>query len=237
MSRPVIHVEAGVRSHSLNEPWPEEHIRTSIDAISALLLAATTAAQDNLLLEGFSKSIIKVTGNSVVSAINRYAKPIPVKRLDPRLLVTLHRRELRMHGKAQAVANRILDLAAEQPILWPVHPAMRGYVPYADNDVVEPLPYVDMIEVLSASKGLLTDSGGLVEEATTLGVPTAILRNVNDRPEAVEAGIARVFPPTPQGVDNAFTWLQTAERLGPSTVFGDVDSADKIADEIIKATS
>jgi UDP-N-acetylglucosamine 2-epimerase (non-hydrolysing) len=149
----------------------------------------------------------------------------------------MHRREWLAHADLDAWTAALAEAAAAHPaleIVWPVHPHVEPRLPKATLPptvkLVAPLPYKAMIALLMGATGVLTDSGGLCEEAATLGIPTAILRNHNDRPEAVEAGVARAFAPTPAGVADA---LRVIAHGGlprrPTDVFGTAESAAHVA--------
>ena len=235
----IAHIEAGVRSHA-QEPWPEEHTRVNIDMIASRYYAPTEHARSNLLGEDVPYRDIRVTGNTAVSALARYTNARPSPEKGATILVTLHRRELRVRDRARKVIDQLFNMARDLPhiaFFWPVHPAMRGYIPETPpaNFVLSgPVSYKQNVEGLAECRGVLTDSGGLVEESATLGVPCAILRNVNDRPEAVDAGVARLFAPTPKGVVDAVTCLveRKLPRV-PSNCFGNATAAQNIAKELI----
>jgi len=238
---PIAHVEAGVRSGSLDEPWPEEGFRREISALAALHLAATPTAYANLLAEGVLARDIRLTGNPVVSALARYAET-EARAPQPYLVVTMHRREWREHDDPRAFLRALERCAEARPFvdtIWPVHPAVAPMLPKrsdAQNVWLEkPLPYVEMIALLRGACGLITDSGGLVEEAATLGIPAAIMRRHNDRPEAVEAGVALRFDPDENGVAMAFDALAGgALPRRPSDLYGAPDAAAQIARALVR---
>ena len=208
---PVVHVEAGLRTSDVYSPFPEEMNRRLTTRLSSLHLAPTPAAARNLLSEGVPGSDVTVTGNTVIDALlETVARPVRFR--DPFLaalpgdgrrlvLVTTHRRESwgdRMAGVARALAR----IAATEPdvvVLLPVHrnpvvrevllPPLQGL---ANVVVTEPLPYGEFAHLLGRAHLVLTDSGGLQEEAPSLGVPVLVLRDNTERPEAVTAGTARL---------------------------------------------
>lgn len=243
---PVAHVEAGVRSHDLNDPWPEEQNRVSITRIASLHLAPTSTAFANLVAEGVAPNTIRVTGNTVVSALARYAPGVRATNPpDNLVLVTLHRREIQRADRLGALLQAIADEARARPattVLWPVHPACAKYLNRAlapRNLVLEnPLTYEPFVRTLARTKLVITDSGGLVEEAATLGVPTVILRMTNDRPEAVDAEMAYRLDPTPDGVRAAFRVADDVSQFPiprePTSVFGDPGAAGIVARELAR---
>jgi UDP-N-acetylglucosamine 2-epimerase (non-hydrolysing) len=241
----LAHVEAGVRSGNLQEPWPEEGFRREITRLADWHYAPTSTAYANLFVENISPQRILMTGNTVVSAL---AQAGAVARApESYLLMTMHRREwldkVDLVGWGVAVA----EAARQHPtlgVVWPMHPAVaaRWHAPTqsfsmmpANLNIVKPLSHADMLDRLSKCQGLVTDSGGLVEEAATLGIPTAILRRYNDRPEAVEVGIAREYPPTAEGLLMAVDMLARGviERC-PTAAYGDASAAEQVARHLAK---
>lgn len=234
----LAHVEAGVRSGNLDEPWPEEGFRREITQLADWHYAPTAQAYANLIAEGVAQNRIRFAGNPVVSALARYAPYKAVTPPFPQVLVTMHRREWLQSGAVTDVYRALVAAAHTDErvtYVWPMHPAVATQIPtndaYAPNlQLVAPLRYKDAILFLTQSIGVITDSGGLVEEAATLGVPAAIMRRYNDRPEAVEAGIAMQFDPTSAGVEAAVATLlggRMARR--PTSAFGQFDAAAQIA--------
>jgi UDP-N-acetylglucosamine 2-epimerase len=208
---PVAHVEAGLRSGSLAEPRPEEMNRRATDAMSDLLFAPTERAADNLLREGVDPWRISVTGNTVVDAFNAVAaQPFDLERsglaglaLEGRqlVLVTVHRRE--NHGAAvQEICAGLRSIArhcGDIQFVLPVHlnPNVQGPVEAALGDLdnvslVPPLDYPELVWLMSRCRFVITDSGGLQEEAVGLGKPVLVLRDRTERVEGVEAGLARL---------------------------------------------
>jgi UDP-N-acetylglucosamine 2-epimerase (non-hydrolysing) len=241
---PVVHIEAGLRSGNLQEPWPEERIRRGISMRAAFHLCPTERAKQNLLAEGIPECRVRVTGNPVVSAIHRYADPTPVETPESQIFVTMHRREWTEKGKAHVLKTifALVEQALKNPsikFLWPMHPGVSklsgmGDMATPKNVVIcPPLAYQETIKQLKVSIGVATDSGGLQEEAAVLGVPCAVLRNLTDRPESVEAGIAKLFSPGPEGIKAAIQCLIARELpRKPSNIYGTPESAKLIADQL-----
>jgi UDP-N-acetylglucosamine 2-epimerase (non-hydrolysing) len=209
----VAHVEAGLRSGDLQQPWPEEMNRSVADRLSNLLFAPTEGARENLLRENISAERIVVTGNTVVDALltvcgklesdpdlrraaaERVAFLDPGKRL---ILVTGHRRE--NLGQAFERICRALRRLADQPdieIVYPVHlnprvqePVRRILEGVPNVHLIEPLDYLPFVYLMKRSDIILTDSGGIQEEAPSLGKPVLVMRDVTERPEALRGGSA-----------------------------------------------
>jgi UDP-N-acetylglucosamine 2-epimerase (non-hydrolysing) len=209
---PVIHVEAGLRSGDIHSPFPEEANRKITTQIAALHLAPTETSRANLLAEGVSDSTIVVTGNTVIDALlTTVGKEIAFS--DPRLedlaasgrrilLVTTHRRE-NWGGAMEGVGRALARIAREFPDLEIVLPAHRNPIvrdavlPQLEGvgnvTVTEPLAYGEFARMMSLSTVILTDSGGVQEEAPSLGKPVLVMRENTERPEAVEAGTVRLI--------------------------------------------
>jgi UDP-N-acetylglucosamine 2-epimerase (non-hydrolysing) len=231
---PLIHLEAGVRSGCLTDPAPEEAIRIEIDRLSDLLLAPTEYAANNLdYLD--NNWTVDVTGSTTVSALARYTDAHPGPESGPTIFVTLHRGELQERNAAEVIGE-LWQIARDLPrihFFWPVHPTMEKFIPthLPPNMVLTgPLDHADVAQRISTARGVLTDSGGVSEEAATLGVPAVHLRFHTDRPEAIHWGIAERHDPTPQGVSDAVEVLATRSIYRePCPVFGTPTAASQAA--------
>lgn len=209
---PVIHAEAGLRSFNLFSPFPEEANRKITSQITSLHLAPTATSKENLLREAITEEDIVVTGNTVIDALlHTVEQQLPFT--DPQLeeiassgkrvlLVTTHRRENQgeaMRGVGRALA-RIADAEPELTIVLPAHrnPVVREAVlPAIEGKpnvvVTEPLAYGEFTRMLSVTHVVLTDSGGVQEEAPSLGKPVLVMRENTERPEAVTAGTVKLI--------------------------------------------
>jgi UDP-N-acetylglucosamine 2-epimerase (non-hydrolysing) len=250
----VAHVEAGLRTGDRSRPFPEEMNRLIADRVSDWHFAPTERARQNLRREGIEDRSIRVTGNTVVDAVlDVAAQPCPrgVSTLlepDTRLvLVTAHRRE--SFGPAlEAVCRAVRQLAVLfddirvvypvhlNPHVWrPVHQSLRN-VPRVR--LIPPVDYLTLVHLMKNSTLILTDSGGIQEEAPSLGVPVLVLRETTERPEAVEAGAARVVGTDPDRIVAEGGRLLTdpaahAAMVSGRSPFGDGRAAQRIADALI----
>lgn len=244
MNIPIAHVEAGIRSHNDYEPWPEEGIRKAIAKYAFWHYASTDNARKNLLAEGIPPQAIRVTGNTAVSAIQRYTGLQYDRAGQNLVLITLHRREFCDLG-AENVREviRTVQIAADERqetlFLWPMHPHVRelageDHIPQRPRlRILPPLPYPRMAQYTSMARGVITDSGGLQEEAGVLGVPCAVMRNVTDRPESIDAGTAKLFPPTPDGMKAAIRCILGNELpRKPLDCYGTPDAAHLVASHL-----
>jgi UDP-N-acetylglucosamine 2-epimerase len=211
----VGHVEAGLRSGDLTRPFPEEGFRRLTGVLAHLHFAPTPLARENLLREGVSDETIHVTGNPVVDALLRIAErpdDVRERRLlellarardggRPFALLTAHRRES-FGEPMERIFRAVLALVEREPelaVLYPVHPNPRVREPaerilggHSRVHLVPPLRYPDLVKALAGAALVLTDSGGIQEEAPSFGTPVLVLREVTERPEGVDAGVARV---------------------------------------------
>lgn len=242
---PLGHVEAGLRSGEPNLPWPEEHNRRAIDAIATLLFAPSAGAAANL--RGLPGRAI-VTGNTGIDALMWMRARSPLTLHDSavkHILVTCHRREA--IPRLPAVQQALLRLA-ERPdvrLHLPVHPnpaiapAMRAALHHHPRIMIEDaLPYSALVRLLLSCDLLLTDSGGLQEEAPALGLPTLVLRDISERPEVIASGNARLVGLDPDRiVGEATRLLDDPARLHamarPAFPYGNGDAAARITDAIL----
>lgn len=249
---PVVHLEAGLRSGDLSSPFPEEANRQVTARVARLHLAPTSGARDNLLAEGVASDRIVVTGNTVIDALLEAAE-ISVPFGDPRvarladsgapiLVVTTHRRE-NLGDNMVRIGRVVSELAARYPdwrIVLPVHrnPKVREVllplVEGRDNVVVtEPLDYAQFARLLGLCRFVLTDSGGVQEEAPSLGRPVLVLRQNTERPEAVDAGAVRLVGTEPgrvlaeaeQLIEDPEHYAAMAESVNP---YGDGRAAHRV---------
>lgn len=242
---PVGHVEAGLRSHNMREPFPEEANRRLTDVLTDLELPPTPLARDNLLREGKLTDRMVVTGNTAVDAVRIMAERarLPDHVQDgPLVAITMHRRE--NLPVMAGLAGALRELALANPdihFVYPLHlsPAVREAVVPAlgdlDNVLLdEPWDYLSMIALLNASKLVITDSGGIQEEGAALGIPVAVLRNVTERPEGVAAGTLKLLGNDPAAVKDALFQLLADEaglaamRAAPNP-YGDGHAGERVA--------
>lgn len=261
---PVCHIEAGLRSGDLHHPWPEEANRKMIGSFAALHCAPTETAAQALLRENVDPGTVHVTGNTVIDALHWIidrvkANPalangladLEAKFQGKRIIgVTSHRRENFGEGMA-AIAEAIKRLAARDDVavIFPVHlnpnvrKVMNDRLTGLDNiALIDPLDYPHFARLLDIADLMLTDSGGVQEEAPALGKPVLVMRETTERPEGIEAGTARLV-----GTD-AHVIVAEAERLldDPDAYaamarahnpFGDGDSARRICNLLHNATA
>ncbi|MCY7371005.1 MAG: UDP-N-acetylglucosamine 2-epimerase (non-hydrolyzing) [Polaromonas sp.] len=201
---PFAHVEAGLRTFKVSEPFPEEFNRVAVGRLACLHFCPTSRASSNLLAEHIDPSTVHLTGNTVIDALQfttQRLKQRPAREFDHTVLLTAHRRE-NLGEPLVAICQAVLDLCRQFPelkVLYPVHPnpQVRGVAErllgnHPQIRLSEPLDYPDLVAAMQQAKIILTDSGGIQEEAPALGKPVLVLRAVTERPEAVELGAAKL---------------------------------------------
>ncbi len=250
---PFGHVEAGLRTDDIYSPFPEEANRRLVGPIAAYHFTPTERSRDKLLAEQIDPARIHLTGNTVVDALHSIVDrdlplPLSIASDTPLILVTLHRRENfgePMRGVMGAI-RRVLEAQPEAVAVYPVHPNPKvqgmahevlGSVPNAH--LIDPVGYGEFIGLMKRATLIMTDSGGVQEEAPSLGVPLLVLRDTTERPEGVEAGVARLA-----GTDSDAIFGHAIELLtdpaareamrGAGNPYGDGHAAERIV-EILRA--
>ena len=261
---PVGHVEAGLRTHDIYSPWPEEMNRQMTSRIATYHFAPTSLSKENLLKEGIPENHIYVTGNTVIDALHLMVKQLNIDWQQPqprkRVLITGHRRENFGEGFLH-VCQAIKTLAQKYPMvefIYPVHPNpnVRKTIleVFGLNEVaqtwrlneqdtssisnlkfVEPLDYVEFVTMMAKSTVVLTDSGGIQEEAPGLGKPVLVMRDTTERPEAVDAGTVRLVGTDQQKIvdevsrllDDDDWYHQMSHAVNP---YGDGHACQRILD-------
>jgi len=260
----VGHVEAGLRTGDKYHPFPEEINRQITSVIADLHFAPTDFARANLLHEGIPDRRIRVTGNTVIDALNHIIDtPMPaqveqwlqlwgIEKNHRRLvLVTAHRREnfgLPIRQICQALRVLSERFGSEVQFVYPVHlnpniqqPVHEILAGLENVHLVDPLDYLSLIHLMKSATLVLTDSGGIQEEASGLGKPTLVLREVTERPEGLQAGVLKLVGADPEKIINETTRLLEDEaayvRMAQATnIFGDGKAAGRIVDALVTFT-
>ncbi len=251
---PVAHVEAGLRTGDLFQPFPEEFNRVVATRVTALHFAPTDWARRNLLAEGVLDACIQVTGNSGIDAILEVAGALEQGRLaapawpclEPKrklIVVTAHRRESFGEG-IEHICDALAELAArpDVQIVYPVHrnpnvldPVTSRLEGHPHIVLTEPLDYVSFVDLMRRAYLIVTDSGGIQEEAPSLGKPVLVLRERTERPEAVEAGTVKLVGSDPGKIATEAAWLldDPAEYQRRSRIhnpYGDGHASERITE-------
>ncbi|MED9927864.1 MAG: UDP-N-acetylglucosamine 2-epimerase (non-hydrolyzing) [Slackia isoflavoniconvertens] len=249
---PVGHVEAGLRTHDIYSPWPEEFNRQAVDIVTEYYFAPTEVSKQNLLDEGKPAGKIFVTGNTGIDALattvrDDYSHEVLDWAEGSRLiLITAHRRENQgepMHRMFRAI-RRVMDEHPDVKAVYPIH--MNPVVRKAAHEeldgcdrlrIIDPLEVLDFHNFLARSYLVLTDSGGIQEEAPGLGKPVLVMRDTTERPEGVAAGTLRLVGTDEEVIYNAFTELldddAAYEKMShASNPYGDGHACLRIADAL-----
>jgi UDP-N-acetylglucosamine 2-epimerase len=247
---PIAHIEAGLRTHDLTRPFPEEANRVLISRLAERHYCPTGNSAQNLISEGIDPSCVRVTGNTVVDAFQFTLKKLGLDRdhseSTRHVLVTAHRRESWGSG-IDEIFSAVAELAGHFPshlFTLPVHlnPIVRASAErilstYSNVGVTEPLSYPDLVALLNKSTLVITDSGGLQEEAVSAGIPTLVTRTETDRPEGIAEGILQLVGTTRNViVDRGSDVLRrsTELRRPSSQVYGDGKAATRIAADLFE---
>ena len=250
MQIPVGHVEAGLRTYNIYSPYPEEFNRQAVSIVSKYNFAPTKMSEDNLLREGRPQENIFITGNTAIDALKTtvrddYTHPELEWAKDSRLIMlTAHRRENLgepMHHMFRAI-KRIIDETPDIKVIYPIHmnPVVREAANevFGDEDrvhIIEPLDVLDFHNFLAKSYLILTDSGGVQEEAPSLGKPVLVMRDTTERPEGIAAGTLKLVGTDEEFIYNTFkTLLEDVEEYKKmshaSNPYGDGNASKRIAD-------
>lgn len=249
---PVGHVEAGLRTNNIYSPYPEEFNRQAVSIVSQLNFAPTEKARFNLICEGKKSETIFVTGNTAIDALNttvteHYEHPELAWASGSRLIfITAHRRENlgdSMRHMFRAI-RRVIEKHSDVKALYPVHmnPMVReiaeSELENCDNiHLVEPLDVIACHNIMARSYLILTDSGGIQEEAPSLGKPVLVMRDTTERPEGIEAGTLRLVGTDEHTIFHAFNTLlentEEYEKMAKSVnPYGDGHACERIADVV-----
>jgi UDP-N-acetylglucosamine 2-epimerase (non-hydrolysing) len=250
---PVAHLEAGLRTGDRFNPFPEEINRRVVTLLADLHFAPTSLARDHLVREGVAPERISVTGNTVVDALlmisdravrQGWTPPPPLAGLAARrlILVTSHRRESFGAG-LEGICRALVEIArrhSDVEIVYPVHlnPRVRATVERELGGqprihLLEPLDYLAFVHLMRRSYMILTDSGGVQEEAPSFGVPVLVLREATERPESIEAGVARLVGTSTPGIVEAASELLSdpdahAAMACATNPYGDGHAAERV---------
>jgi UDP-N-acetylglucosamine 2-epimerase (non-hydrolysing) len=263
---PVVHIEAGLRTGDMTSPWPEEANRKLAGALAVVHFAPTPCSRDNLLREGVAPESIYVTGNTVIDALNGMVNKIeqdlvlshklssefsflsPERRF---ILVTGHRRENFGEG-FERICQALAETAVLFPhidIVYPVHlnphvqqpvKSLLGHIP--NIHLIEPVDYLPFVYLMKSAYIILTDSGGIQEEAPSLGKPVLVMRDITERPEAVASGTVKLVGTDIEKIVGNITLLVTNNELYQQmscaqNPYGDGKASERIAEVIVQLAS
>ena len=247
---PVGHVEAGLRTYNLDSPWPEEFNRQAVSIISKFNFCPTELSKQNLLNEGKDSNTMFITGNTAIDALQTtvredyYNENLDWANGSKLIMLTAHRRENLgepMENMFRAI-RRIVDEHADVKVIYPIHmnPVVRETANkiLGDDDrirIIEPLEVIDFHNFLARSYMILTDSGGIQEEAPSLGKPVLVMRDTTERPEGIKAGTVKLVGTDEQVIYDNFKLLlenkEVYEKMSHAqNPYGDGTACKQIAD-------
>lgn len=251
---PVGHVEAGLRTYNLDSPWPEEFNRQAVSIISKFNFCPTALSKQNLLKEGKDPSTLYVTGNTAIDALKTTVREdyqndnLDWAKDDRLIMLTAHRREnigKPMEHMFKAI-KRIVDEYEDVKVIYPIHmnPVVREIANRILGDesrvrIIEPLEVVDFHNFLARSYMILTDSGGIQEEAPSLGKPVLVMRDTTERPEGIKAGTLKLVGTEEEVIYKNFKLLlndknEYAKMSKAQNPYGDGTACKQIADILEK---
>jgi UDP-N-acetylglucosamine 2-epimerase (non-hydrolysing) len=232
------HIEAGLRTFNKFQPFPEEVNRQLITNLADFHFAPTELNKNNLLAEKVEAKTIHVTGNTIVDALFVIKGKYSVTSNDKIVLITAHRRE-NFGAGIRNICDAIAELAIKLPdyqFVYPVHknPNIHNVVyeklnGYKNIKLQEPLDYINFIKLMMRCKMIITDSGGVQEEATTLGIPTIVLREITERPEGIDSNILKIIGTNKKMIiDTTLDLLKSNKLCNSSNVYGDGTASERI---------
>ena len=247
---PFAHIEAGLRTHNLENPFPEEYFRRMISLTTAIHFVPTAATAENLLREGVPAERIIVTGNTITDVIE-FMRPPDLQPLEPNqdtvgsetagnILITCHRRE-NQNGNFHILVETVKTLAQEYPALkftWLSHKTpfiqqeLQGdlFGQHQNVKVIPPVGLIEMYRLYETTRLIITDSGGVQEEAPGFNIPVIVIRDVTERSESVDLGFSILTGMNRQKILDAFRYFMGNERTMMINPYGDAHAATKIVD-------
>jgi UDP-N-acetylglucosamine 2-epimerase (non-hydrolysing) len=241
---PFFHVEAGLRTNDFNQPFPEEYYRKTISSLATTHFAPTLTAQQNLITECISRDSIIVTGNTVIDNLKKHISDNDITwdrpTRDGLVLITIHRRENRMYNIA-SICSRIIYFCENHPqknFLWLTHPGftIKQYIDkHPDNlTIANPVSFLEMLNLYQRTNLIITDSGGIQEEASYLGIPTLLFRTKTERIEGINSGISKYLKDEDNDLDLVMDALNMKRQRSFNTIYGDGKASKRIVDYLVK---
>lgn len=240
---PFLHVEAGLRTNDFGEPFPEEYFRKTISTISTFHFAPTLHAEQMLIAEGIPEKSIVLTGNTVIDNLRQLKNSTKLDTFKhtehPLILITIHRRE-NIKENLAAITDRILHYVSSNPdksFVWISNPGYKIDVhsTLSNLSLVQPVSFFEMIEYYKCAQLIITDSGGIQEEAAYLGIPTLLFRTKTERIEGITSGISKYIEESDDHLDSIITNLTKHQSSDYNPIYGDGYASKRIVDFVLNS--
>lgn len=237
---PFIHIEAGLRTDDFSQPFPEEYFRKTIATIATMHFAPTTNAEKKLIEEGVSQNSIVVSGNTVIDNLREYKNLTNFLNINitenKLILITIHRRE-NIKNNLQSITNRIIHCVKSNPnksFVWIDNPGYKIAVntPLTNLKMIQPVSFFEMVELYKRTQLIITDSGGIQEEAAYLGIPTLLFRTKTERIEGINSGISKYIEDSDNDLDAVIMKLNKNRLIDFNTIYGDGYASKRIVDHL-----
>jgi UDP-N-acetylglucosamine 2-epimerase len=253
---PFYHLEAGLRTFDIYNPYPEEFNRKATSIVASFHFCPTAISKQNLINEGVREDLIQVVGNTVVDVLVEYKDGLisgteyrninlrkNIHELEDKVLITCHRRENHGENLTQIIRS-VKDLAINHPelqFIWIAHPNPKvmqqlynsGLSELENILLIEPIDYEDLIKLMNNVKIIISDSGGIQEEAPSFKVPVLILREATERPEGVQAGFAFLVGAKSEKIKEKFEYCLNNEVRIVSNPYGDGRASERVVDRLM----
>lgn len=238
---PFFHIEAGLRTEDLSQPFPEEFFRKTISCITSIHFAPTKASEKNLINEGVDLNSILVTGNTGIDNLkhlNNLNEHKDFNIVNNKLvLLTIHRRE-NIKNNLQSIIHRITYYIKNNPdksFLWIDNPGFKIKncinMKFDNLKIIQPISFIEMVKIYKKSQLIITDSGGIQEEAAYLGIPTLLFRTKTERIEGIDTGISKYIEDSDIDLDYVIKELNNnIDKTNFKTIYGDGDASMRIVD-------
>lgn len=237
---PFAHIESGLRTQDFDEPFPEEYYRKTIATLAALHFAPTLLAKTNLINEGIKSNTILVTGNTAIDNLRQFYSNREEKVVTKNLiLITIHRRE-NIQNKLETIRNRIIQFVKANPemlFIWLDNPGYKMDASIFENltnlKMIAPISYFEMLELYQKTKLIITDSGGIQEEAAYLGLPTLLFRTKTERIEGIQEGISKYIDDLEIDLKTEIELLSKKQPTTFNPIYGNGYASEQIVDCIL----
>ncbi|MBK9192137.1 MAG: UDP-N-acetylglucosamine 2-epimerase [Crocinitomicaceae bacterium] len=237
---PFIHIEAGLRTDDFSQPFPEEYFRKTISTIATMHFAPTANAEKKLIDEGISPNSIVVTGNTVIDNLRQFKDITEFKNINIAdnnlILITIHRRE-NIKNDFQSIKNRIIQFVQNNPNKSFICIDNPGFniefninIQLTNLKIIQPVSFFEMFEFYKRARLIITDSGGIQEEAAYLGVPTLLFRTKTERMEGINSGISKYIEDSDNDLDSVIMKLNKNKLTDFNTIYGDGYASKRIVD-------